>query len=67
MRQAHMGFLNFSSTLAVVAMRAGCYDIRPFVAAAHVSRNDMVDGHPAVPFPAILTGIIVTPKYFPAR
>jgi hypothetical protein len=62
-----MNFFHFSSAFAVIALRAGSDYIRPLVRAAHVSRYYMIDCHTAITLPAVLTGIMVTAKDFPAR
>ena len=41
-RQAHVRLIHFSATLLVVAVRACRYDVRPYMCAAHVSRNDVI-------------------------
>jgi hypothetical protein len=62
-----VGFLHFSTAFAMIALGAGGYHIRPFMGAIHMTRDDMVDSHTAITLPAILTGIMVTTKNFPAR
>jgi hypothetical protein len=62
-----MGLFHFPPAFAVITLGTGCYNVRPFVAAIHVSRNDMVDRHAAVAFTAILTGIIITTKDLSTR
>jgi hypothetical protein len=51
----------------VIAVRAGRDHVRPFVDAAQMPWDDMVDRHAAFALPAILTGIIITAEDLPAR
>jgi hypothetical protein len=63
----HMHLFYFAAALAVIAVRAGRDNIRPFVPAAHMTRDHMVNRHAPVTFAAILTGIIVASKYLTTR
>jgi hypothetical protein len=60
----HVRLFHFSSTLAMVAMRACRHDIRPEVLTAHMARDDMIHSQAAIALPAILAGIIITAEYF---
>lgn len=62
-----MRLFHLAASLAVIAGGASGYQVRPNMLPTHVSRNDMIDRQIAIPFAAILAGIIVTPKEFSAR
>lgn len=62
-----MRLLHFTPAFAVIAGGTGCHQIRPDMSAAHVPRDDVVDGQAAFVFTAILAGIIVAPEDFAAR
>jgi len=62
--QVHVHLFSLSSTLAVIAVRAGCHHVRPNVLAAHVTRDYMVNRQTAITFAAVLAGIIITAEYF---
>jgi polyisoprenoid-binding protein YceI len=55
-------FVYFAPTLAVVAMRAGRYDIRPNVLAAQVAWCHVIYSQIALALTAILASIIVAAK-----
>jgi hypothetical protein len=62
-----MDLFHFSTAFAMIALWAGSYHIRPYVSATHMPRYYVIYCHTAVAFSAILTGIMVTTKNFPAR
>ena len=62
-----MDFFHPTTAFAVIAVRAGRHHVSPDVLTAHVPRRDVIDRQVALAFSAILAGIIVATKYFPAR
>src|SRR5258705_8371828 len=62
-----MRLFHFSSTLAMVAVRACRDDIRPQVPTAHMARDHMIHRQPAIALPTILAGIIITTEDFTPR
>jgi hypothetical protein len=67
MMQVHVNFLCFATAFTMIAMWAGCHHIRPNMLAAHMTRDHMIHRETVIAPPAILTGIIITAKYFAAR
>jgi hypothetical protein len=67
MQQPHMHLLCFATTFAVIAMRAGRYDVCPDMLTTHMTRHHMIYGQIALAFSTVLTGIIVATKHFAAR
>ena len=67
MQQMHVGFIHFAPALTVIAVGTRRYQIGPNMPAAHMARDDMVDGEIAFALAAILAGIIVAAEYFAAR
>lgn len=62
-----MHLFHFSPTLTMVAMRTGCYNIRPDMLTAHMTRSYMIHGQVALALSTVLTGIIVAAKNLAAR
>ena len=62
-----MHLLHPAPTFAVIAVRAGCHNIRPDVLAAHMARRHMVYGQVAIALSTILTCIIIAAKHFSPR
>src|SRR5512139_1742214 len=65
-QQTHVSLLHLPSPLAMIAVRAGCHDVRPNVLAAKMTRHDMVHRQTAVRLSAVLAGIIVPAKHLAA-
>jgi len=66
MEQFHVNFLYLASTFAMIAGRAGSYNVRPDVFAAKVAWDHMINRHASIAFSTVLTGIIVAAEYLTA-
>src|SRR3990172_213213 len=58
-QQAHVGLLDGSSTLAVVAVLAGGNQVSPSIFTPQMARNNMVDRQVDSSLTAILTNIVI--------
>lgn len=63
-RQGHVGVFQPATSLKMIAGRAGRNDVRPGMCSTQVTGQDMVNRQIVHPPPAVLTGIIITAKYF---
>lgn len=61
-----MRLSQLASAFAVVARWAGCNDICPDMRSAEVFWQDVVDRQVSGMPPAVLAGVIIPAKYFPA-
>src|SRR5215213_1480756 len=61
-QQLHMDLFHAAPSFAVIAVRAGCYNVGPDVLPAHMARRHMVYGEIPLALSAILTSIIVAAK-----
>lgn len=62
--EMHLRLLRVASAFAAVAGRAGGNEIIPFVSAAFVARDDVIDGEVLSLSPAVLAGVIIAPENF---
>lgn len=62
--EMHLRLDRVASAFAAVAGRAGGNQIVPFVPAAFVARDDVINGEVLSLSPAVLAGVIIAPKNF---
>ncbi len=65
MQQVHLCLLNGPATLAMVTVRAGCYQVIPAMLTPKVAWNDVVNGKISDMLPAILASVVITPQDLP--
>ncbi len=58
----HLGLLDCATAFAVIAVRAGSYQVRPFMFAPQMARNHVVDGQVSHMLAAVLAGIVIAPS-----
>ena len=60
--QLHVRLLHPAAALTVIAMGAGCHNVRPDMLAPHMAGCDVIHRQAALALAAILAGIIITAK-----